>query len=380
MGNNPVVYENNSLIGTYNLRKEIARKSITSPTLTATGNYLFAPTFNGFGYDSSITNGGLYSALLNFDYPLFKGAALNLKLKSTELDQNTYMNTILTTRHDLEKNITEQYIKAYFDYKQIDFIKEQIELLNTERRVVIALASNGFYKISDIKLLEIETQGQIINLKKQEIQYRQDLLDLNVLAGVKDTSYHIISEPELRLNMQAVEKSNFLTQYELDAMKLELDQSQLELNYKPQVDIFANAGLNAVTYIDIEKKIGFSTGFNLTFSLYDGNQVDLNRQLTTIRKNIAQNNKNNFIRLNGIRKENILKKIDDLDSLTAEQEKQIENYKSLLDVYGSEISTAQLSVIDYINELKNFYTAKNDLLSTQNQKIVLIDEYNYWNW
>jgi outer membrane protein TolC len=378
--NNPVVNENNSLIATYNLRKELVRTSVKSPSIFATANYLFAPTYNDIGYDSSITSGGLYSALLNLDYPLFRSSAFDVKLMSTDIEQNGFINTILTTKHDIEKNVTDQYTKSYFDLKQIDFINKMIALLDRQKTVVITLASHGLFKFTDISLLDIEYQNQIINLKKQEMLYKQDLLDLNLLAGIDDSSYRTIAAPDSILHKNEVNSSNFTAQFLLDSLKLDLDQRQLELNYKPQLNFFINAGLNAVTYINIQKKFGFSTGFNFTFSLYDGNQVGLNKQLTTIKKNILSNNKNSFIRLNLIRKTNILKKFDDLESLKKAQQTLVENYRSLLDIYANEIPSGQTTVIDFINLLKNYYSAENDLLSTQYQRVTLINEYNYWNW
>lgn len=159
-----------------------------------------------------------------------------------------------------------------------------------------------------------------------------------------------------------------------------MEEKISELNYQPQLDFFVNGGLNAVTYNDILKKVGVSAGLNLTFSLYDGNQRNLNRQLTLIKKNILSNYKNNFIKQNQIRKTRITKHIDDLDSIIVLQKKQIENYTALLDMYKNQILTGQLSIIDFINTLKNYAGAKNDLLTTEGEKLTLINEFNYLNW
>jgi outer membrane protein TolC len=377
--NNTTINENNVLTASYNLRQKIARSSVISPNIFTTANYLFAPTFKDIGYDSAITNGGLYSALLNFDLPLFRGSVLNVKLKNTEIEQENYSHIITSTKHDIEKSVTDQYVKTYYDLQQIYFIRENLELLKSQRAIVGSLASNGLLKISDLKLLDIESQNEAITLMKQETFYRSDILDLNLFAGISDSESVIISKPNIE-KKEEVYESNFMVQFRLDSLKLEIEQRQFELNYKPQLDFFINGGLNAVTYKDIQKKIGFSTGFNFTFSLYDGNQKELNGQFTSIKKNILSNNKKNFLRLNQIRKSNLLKEIADLDSLNKAEQLQVENYMSLLDIYSNEISTAQISVIDYINTLKNYYSVKNELLLTQFQRINLISEYNYWNW
>lgn len=378
--NNPILNENKVLLTSYDLRKELVRFSTVKPLIFTTANYLFAPTYKDYGYDSAITNGGLYSVLLNLDYPLFRNSALNLRLKNTQLEQNTYINNISLTEHDIKKNITDQYVKAYLDLKQLDFMDEMLEILETQKNILDSLAAYGLAKMSDIKLLDIEYQNQAINKIKQENIYREDFLELNLLAGIYDSTIIHIPDPHINLNDFVVQKSGYLVQYETDSLKLEMEEKISELNYQPQLDFFVNGGLNAVTYNDILKKVGVSAGLNLTFSLYDGNQRNLNRQLTLIKKNILSNYKNNFIKQNQIRKTSITKHIDDLDSIIVLQKKQIENYTALLDMYKNQILTGQLSIIDFINTLKNYAGAKNDLLTTEGEKLTLINEFNYLNW
>ena len=57
---NQTISENQKLLTTYNTRKELINSSLGKPKIFSTVNYLFAPTFGEYGYDSSITNGGLF--------------------------------------------------------------------------------------------------------------------------------------------------------------------------------------------------------------------------------------------------------------------------------------------------------------------------------
>jgi outer membrane protein TolC len=380
VNNNPVINENKQLLNTYLTQKKLIKASTTRPLLFTTANYLFAPTFGEYGYDSAVTNGGLYSLMLNFDYPLFRGTAYDVRLKSIQADQSTYNNTIALTRHEIERDVTDQYIKSYFDLKQIDYINEVIGYLETQKAVLESLAKNNLVMMTDVKLLDIEYQNQVISKYKQENLYRSGLMQLNLLAGIKDTSLVVLAEPDIPFNKSNVMRSNFLAQYEIDSLKLEMEQKMFELNYNPQLDFFVNGGLNAVTYHDIQKKVGFSMGFNFTFSLYDGNQRGLNGQLIRIRQDIVSNNKYNFIKQNDIRKANIIRELDDLEKTGKLQETQSENYISLIDLQQREIEAGLVSVVDYINTLKNYITVKNDLLSIQGERLTLINEYNYRNW
>jgi outer membrane protein TolC len=378
--NNPVLNENKVLLTSYDLRKELVRASTVKPMIFTTANYLFAPTYKDYGYDSAITNGGLYSVLLNLDYPLFRNSALDLRLKNSQLEQNTYSNNISLTEHDIKKNITDLYVKAYLDLKQIDFMEEMLGILYAQKNILDSLAAYGLAKMSDIKLLDIEYQNQAINKIKQENIYREDFLELNLQAGIYDSTIIKVPDPQISLNRTVVQKSRYLVQYESDSLKLEMEEKISELSYQPQLNFFINTGLNAVTYNDILKKIGLSAGLNFTFSLYDGNQKNLNRQFTIVKKNILSNYKNKFIKENHIRITNITKQLDDLDKIIVLQQKQIENYTSLLDMYRNQILTGQLSIIDFINTLKYYASARNDLLTTEGERLTLINEYNYWNW
>jgi outer membrane protein TolC len=380
INNNPVINENRALTTTYLTQKELVKASTTSPTLFTTANYLFAPTFGEYGYDSSVTNGGLYSVMLNLEYPLFRGSAYSIKLKNLQTDQSTYKNTIALTEHDIEREVTDQYIKAYIDRKQIDYTDEILGYLSSEREVLESLAKNDLAMMTDIKLLDIEYQNQVIGRVEQVNQYRSELMQLNLAAGIQDTSLIELAKPDIPFNKANVPNSNFLVQYQIDSIKLETEQKLFELNYQPQLDFFMNSGLNAVTYKDIYKKVGFSLGFNFTFGLYDGNQKSLSRQITVIRQDIIAKNKSNFIKQNELRKANILKELDDLEKTYALQQTQSGNYISLINLLQQEISAGLVSVIDYINTLKNYISVKSDLLSIESKRMTLINEYNYRNW
>ena len=93
---------------------------------------LYAPASKNFGYDSAITNGGNYSALINVNQPLLHG-----KIKSVQteaiilLGQTLHVNSKIT-EIDLKKNITAEYLSAYADYSQIQFNQSLLNLLQEQ--------------------------------------------------------------------------------------------------------------------------------------------------------------------------------------------------------------------------------------------------------
>ncbi|MFI5144404.1 MAG: TolC family protein [Ignavibacteria bacterium] len=377
---NPVIHENSMLMQTYRIRKGLVDASLYRPHIFGTLNYLFSPTFNGYGYDSAVTNGGLYSAMINLEYPLFTGSSADTKYEEITNDQKGYSNAIVQTKHEIEKNITDQYLKAYQDQEKIQLTGEILDILAKQKDVLRILANKSVGKISDISLLDIEYQTQVLNKNKLQITFESDLMDLNVSAGIHDTSLVTLSDPVLTLSDTSRTYSNFLESYKLDSLKLITEQKNIELNYKPQISFFVNGGLNAVTYIDMYKKFGFSTGLNITFNLYDGNQLSANNYLTKIRQDIISSQKSYFISQNEMRKRNIKSEIRNQDILLTGLDKQNENYKVLLELYRNQFYAGEISLIDYINVLKNYIGFRDEFIQNRNQYYSLINEFNYWNW
>jgi len=374
------ISENKKLMTTYNIRKELINSNLYKPRIFSTVNYLFAPSFGEYGYDSAVTNGGLYSALVNLELPLLNGFTSRTKLEEILNEQNTYKNNIITAEHEINKNVTEQYIKAYIDYEQISTADETIRILDLQREIINAMIDRGIGKLTDLKLLDVEYQTQIINKNQLEIAFEKDLMDLNLLTGIRDTSIIIPDKPDIKLTGDKNIKSYFLESYLLDSLKLITEKNINESNYKPQISFFVNGGLNAVNYTEIWKKVGISTGINMTFSLYDGNQKDLNNYLIDIRGQNISGQKNFFRYQNEIRKKNILKELSGQEKLLALQEKQLENYQSLLELYRNQFVSGEVSLLEYINILKSYVSFKNEIILNKNQQLLIINEYNYWNW
>ena len=355
---NQTISENQKLLTTYNTRKELINSSLGKPKIFSTVNYLFAPTFGEYGYDSSITNGGLYSALVNLELPLFTGATSRAKMEEIINDRNSYKNNIIVAQHEINKDVTEQYIKAYQDYEQISTADETLRILDLQREVINAMINRGIGRLSDLKLLDVEYQTQIINKSQLENTFEKDLMDLNLMSGIPDTSIVMLEKPDIKLSVDKNYKSYFLQSYLLDSLRLVTEKNINESNYNPQISFFVNGGLNAVSYSEIWKKVGLSTGINMTFSIYDGNQKDMNNYLIDIRGQNIFSQKKYFLNQNEIRKKNILKELSKLQELLTQQEKQLDNYQSLLGIYREQFLSGEVSLMDYINVLKNYVTFK----------------------
>ncbi|HPS65050.1 MAG TPA: TolC family protein [Ignavibacteria bacterium] len=137
VNSDPVIQENTNLLNTGIISKELIYSQYKKPHIFGTANYLFAPAFGEYSYDSSITNGGLYSALINLEMPLFTGFSSSAKLEDINNDLTSYSNTILITRHEIEKNVTAQYYKVFQGQQQIAAIDEILKILDYQKEIVM---------------------------------------------------------------------------------------------------------------------------------------------------------------------------------------------------------------------------------------------------
>ncbi|MFN3940482.1 MAG: TolC family protein, partial [Chitinophagales bacterium] len=320
-----------------------------------------------------------YQALIEITQPLFnrqRYATLNEQLNiNTQINNN---NTVLT-EHDIEKIVTDQYILCLQSNKEAAYAEAMVQLLTDQKEVVQRLVENGLYKQSDFILLHIEYQNFLAQSTTFKAAYRKNLMDLNILCGINDTALVQLADIELSLN-NTVTSSLFLEKYRLDSLQLISQQKAFELKYKPEVNLFANTGLNAVYAPTIPQRFGISAGISFTYNLFDGNQKAINQHKAMALEQSISFYKNNFITQNTVRKARILTELQSYADRISIVQQQLKDYNMLLNSYKMEILSGQLSIINYISVIKDMATLQKDytLLFTQQQ--LLINAYNYWNW
>ncbi|MCX8143004.1 MAG: hypothetical protein N3F62_01970 [Bacteroidia bacterium] len=334
---------------------------------------------NYYGYDLAYSNGGQYQAMIHLIQPIFNKqrylSAIDPLLISNQINQNN----IKLTKHDLQKIITDQYILCYQDKLQINFTESILKVIEEQKNILNELVKNGIYKKSDRILLEIESQNYLSQINLYKSYYKRDLLDLNILCGINDTSGVEIENPQLSLNTFSGE-SNFLQKYKLDSLSLVAQQKVFEIKYKPQINFFANTGLNAVYAPTIPQRLGMSAGINFTYNLYDGKQKRTNETKTKILNTTISYYKEFFITQNNVRKAKVLSELKSITERISILQKQLQEYDELLNVYKKEILSGQMSIINYINIIKNLISLQKDYAVLITQRFYLINTFNYWNW
>jgi outer membrane protein TolC len=215
--------------------------------------------------------------------------------------------------------------------------------------------------------------------KSFEDDYKGNIFDLNLLCGIKDSSKTDIKELDIQLKPELSSASGFLTSYKLDSLGIVTDQNISELKYRPQLNLFANAGLNA-EYLPTFNRLGVSAGLTFSWNIYDGNQRKLERNKSMVNIQTLQFERSHFITQQNINKDKIKSQLSSLNERTALIENQLKQYDKLYTAYQNELKQGLISVMDFKNLLKDMTAKKQDYLLLKMEKQLLISSYNYWNY
>lgn len=394
--NSPLITDNQNQSKANKLEVERLKAFYTKPQIGITANYLFSPIIsndgdtkklepntagatNYSGYDLAISNSGLYQGLLGITQPLFNGQRYKTFADQANINAQVYQNNAKLNKHDIEKIITDQYILCLQDNKQADYALAMVGLLEEQKDLIQKLVESGIYKRSDLTLILIEYQNFLGQLTTFRANYRRDLMDLNILCGINDTTLVTLDIADLKLT-GSTNTSAFSEKYRLDSLNLVATQKNFELKYKPQLSVFANTGLNAVYAPTIPNRFGMSAGISFTYNFFDGNQRNITRNKTDVLLKSISFYKDNFITQNTVRKTKILTELQSYDGRILIAQQQLKEYEALLSAYKKEILSGQLSIISYVTTLKNMAALQRDYTLLFSQKDLLINTYNYWNW
>jgi hypothetical protein len=394
--NSPLINDNQNQSKVSQLEAERLKAFYTKPQVGITANYLFSPILNldnstpvfeansagatkYIGYDFAAANGGQYQAMLNVTQPLLNGQKLKIASEQANIASQVNQNNVKLTGHDLEKLVTDQYILCLQDNKQTDYAGSMLDILGEQKAIIQKLVSSSIYKQSDLTLLNIEYQNFLLQLTTYRATYKRDLMDLNIICGINDTSLIAIKDIDLKPSANA-QNSLFNEKYRLDSLNLVASRNIFELRYRPQLNAIANTGLNAVYAPTIPSRFGLNAGFSFIYNFFDGRQKYINRNKTDILLKSVSFYRDNFISLNTIRKAKILNELQSYVDRIAITQQQLRDYETLLGLYKKEIMTGQLSIINYVTTLKNMATMQRDNTLLNTQKQLLINTYNFWNW
>ncbi len=355
-------------------------RSTFLPKINFTTQAMIAPVIGGYGYDSAISNGALYSALVTASQDLFQGGNRDLQLAKLGAQRQSLATALVINERDLFKSITSQYVTAYSDLTAIQFTEESLRILDEQLLIVKELVNKAVYSQLDYLNLVIARNQQHIAFLQARTQYTTDLYKLNQLAGITDTAYITLPEPQLQKDTSTpLFQTLRARQFILDSLSIEYDRSLLDWTYKPKFGWFADAGLNTTDLRNANHNWGFSVGLNLSIPIYDGGQRYFEYEKFNLTQNtIAARSRAFFIETN-IGRMMLEDELRSQDSLIGEYRKQIESIGELLQYQKQLLRQGTVKITDLLLTLNTLNMTRLSMRQSEIARLQTIIELNNIN-
>ena len=350
------------------------------PQVTGSSFNSYAPTVKGWGYDGAITNGGNFNALVGVNKQLMNKKTVASQFQNIQLQNDALTNNGKITEQDLKRTIIAQYITAYGDLQQLNFNKEINSLLTKQELILKKLTQSNVFKQVDYLAFLVTLQQQALIIKQQDMQYKNDYALLNYLCGIADTATVNLTDPEIRSSLlPETSNSVFFKQFEIDSLKLLNSKSLLEINYRPKINLFADAGYNSSLAYKPYKNIGTSFGISATIPIYDGKQKKLQISKINMAERSRTNYKDFFTKQYTQQIAQLTQQLKASEEMIATINAQLKYAQSLIEVNGKLLNAGEVRIADYILALNNYMNAKNLITQNSINRMQIINQINYWN-
>jgi len=394
MTNNPVLKGSALAVKLIAVQNEMIAAQNRKARWWLSGDYLLAPYFNdngkavsitdapskdAYGYEAGITNGGLYSALVNVSLPLFNMAAFN-----SLYDQNKVLLDLndanrLQAEHDMVKDITDRYVAAYQLQQQQTYTVAVLKSLEERKPVVGALVEKNLLQQTDYKLLDLEISQRQTELQQLRINFTSALMLLRNSSGISDTASYSLDEPQLS-TMPSQSEYHYLNKFRLDSLNLVAQQNIFNTRYRPQLNVFGNTGLNGALAENIPHNFGIGAGLGLSIPLYDGHQRNLMKQQTDLQMQILQSYKTNTAVVVQNNIQIALRQISEGREIIQTLKNQISQREVYLDMLKEKVISGQKPMIEYILAIQDYVSTQQAKTRAESDLLLLINQYNYYNW
>ena len=351
-----------------------------TPYFNNNGNVITTnPSPNAYGYDVAVSNGGLYSALMNVDVPVFVKKTTSNALNFQEVQINALAIRLKNYDFALKQQVANLYYNALSAQLSYRTQQESVKLLNHEVKLLQVLTQKGLYKIVDFELLKTTLASDSIKLKNLAVSYRLQLMQLKSFCGINDSTLEVLEMKNLTLSTEKEKTSAFLLPYKNDSLSAIAENRLFNNRYEPTVTFFSNAGLNAAAIPGIQHYLGLGVGVRLTYTLFDGKQKQVNKEQSLMRIDQSSQLKNLKSKDIQLKRKELLKAIADAKKNLHQQEKLKKEYQNLIALYKTEVKKGQVSITAFLMALRNYNNMKLYYGLQQISLNKLINQYNYWN-
>jgi len=390
--NNPEIIRLQQQIKILELGKQSIRAMIQAPKGYLTSEIAITPYLNNkgqlfstnpvptaVGYDVGITNGGLYSALMNVDVPLFVKKTTQNALHWQDQQINALKIKLRNQHYRLQYKLTDLYYSAFGAQLAYLTQKESLDLMSRELKILEQLTRKGLYRVIDYQLFKTSISSDSIKLQNLAITFRLQLMQLKSFCGIKNTDLDTLRMDKLVLSTPNLSVSSFLLPYSNDSLTALAQDRLFNNRYQPKVLFYSNAGLNAIALPGIQRKLGLGAGIRFSYTLFDGKQKQLNKAQSLILIDQSTRLKQVKTKNISLQRAGLLKAIGEANNNLQNQKKLKKDYKNLISLYKLEIQKGQVTITGFLIALRNYNNIKLSYGLASINLNKLVNQYNYWN-
>jgi outer membrane protein TolC len=316
--------------------------------------------------------------VLGVSQTIFNRKTLNNKYEAVEIQKNTLNNSTGISTRELKKIITDQYLAAYAGYRDLVFNNNFLELFIKENEIVKQFVKNGVVKQTDYLSFVVESQTQQILVSQLRNQYLKDLMILNQLCGMNDTVRYELADPGLQITgAPDITKSPSFIQYKIDSLRIQNEKMAIDLQYKPKISWFADAGFLTSNPWNFYRHFGYSAGISLNIPVYDGRQKILSKQKLDFDENSRTGYRDNFHKQYSQQIQQLDIELKSLNEISVQTSNQLRTSEQLVTALKDQLEAGIIQMTEYINAVKNYKTSSRNMNLINIQKLQVINQMNF---
>lgn len=332
-----------------------------------------------WGYDVGESSGHLHAGL-TWTQPLLGGYACKAAKAQADVSAAVALHDLRMEEHQLERTVTEHYLICCLDLTRAAYADSIAAVIARQAEVVGRLVAGGLVKQSDLSLLAVERAANEEQRLAALQSYAAHLADLHVLCGLGDTADVRLAAADLQMRpWHGGTGSLFAEQFTLDSIAAEAYLRASDVQRRPRLELFANAGLQTGSHAGWYRHFGWNAGMAFAWTIHDGRQRKWERRQARLRQMTAAAYRDNALLQRDTRLRQCLDELRRCDERADALRAEVDGYDGVLRAYAKEMRAGQVSVLDYITVLRDKMQVERELQLLLTNRQMLIAAYNYWN-
>ncbi|MBL4886907.1 MAG: hypothetical protein JKZ03_00220 [Flavobacteriaceae bacterium] len=108
-------------------------------------------------------------------------------------------------KHILEKQVIDQYLLLLNSQRLIIVVDSLAIVLSNQKEIITTLAQSGQALLADVKFIEVEIKNIQLQKKTYLNNFKSNLLLLNNLCGISDSTTISVSEMDAQVSLTQLE-------------------------------------------------------------------------------------------------------------------------------------------------------------------------------